>query len=73
MKMDITLKPETTRLLQSAGVLIITLYAAVVLLYAMAGTVLDFQQALVWAEQLSLGLRAGIGWLVLGVLFMECR
>ena len=70
---DLTLKPETLRLLKLAGLLIALLYAVAILLYAAAGTVLDFQLALVWSEQLSVGLRAGIGWLVLGVLFMECR
>jgi len=70
---SLTLKPETIKLLKAAGILIAALYASTVLLFAGAGTLFDFQQALIWSEQLSLGLRAGIGWLVLGVLFMECR
>ena len=72
-KCDYTLKPETIGLLKAGALLMTLLYAASVLLYAMAGSTLDFQLALIWSEQLATGLRAGFGLLCVGLLAMEVR
>ena len=72
-KCDYKLKPETIGLLKSAGLMMTVLYGVSVLLYYAAGTVLDFQLALIWSEQLVTGLRAGFGLLCLGLLAMEIR
>ena len=68
-----TLKPETVRLLKRAALLLSALYALSLLLFCAAGTLLDYQVALVLSERLAAGLKAGFGLLCLGFLFMECK
>jgi len=66
-----SLKPETLRLLQFAGIAMALCYATALLLYRYAGTALDYQLALILSERLTMGLRAGFGLLCLGFLVME--
>ena len=67
------LQPETVRMLKRAALLMSAIYALSLLLYRGAGTLLDYQAALVLSERLAAGLRAGFGLLCLGFLFMECK
>ena len=66
-----SLKPETTRLLRLAGIVMALCYAASLLFYQCAGTSMDYQLAMIISERLAIGLRAGFGLLCLGFLVME--
>ena len=72
-KCNYNLKPETIRLLKRATLVLCALYAVAVLLFYGAGTLLDYQTALILSEALSVGLRGGVGLLCLGFLIMECK
>ena len=67
----LSLKPETLRLLRLAGIAMALCYAAALLFYRCAGTLLDYQLAMIVSERLAIGLRAGFGLLCLGFLVME--
>jgi len=73
LRENINLKPESVRLLKSAGATLVLLYLAAILLYYTAGHALDFHFSVLAAQQLALGLRGGFGLLCLGLLFLECR
>ena len=70
-KDKLSLKPETLRLLRLAGIVMALCYAAALLFFRYAGTLLDYQLAMIASERLAAGLRAGFGLLCLGFLVME--
>lgn len=72
-KNDFTLKPETISMLKRALLLMSALYGLSVLLFCGAGTLLDYQTAIEASQRLTAGLRSGVGLLLLGFLFMECK
>ena len=72
-KCDYKLKPESIKLVKIAAPLMLSLYAASVLLFGFAGTGVDYHLALAWSEHLAIGLRTGFGLFGLGIVILECR
>ncbi|MDR3313837.1 MAG: hypothetical protein LBS96_05200 [Oscillospiraceae bacterium] len=65
------LKPETRLLLRLAVPLLVALYCCAVLFYGASGTVAEYQMALLAAQRLSAGVKAGFGVLCLGFVLLE--
>ena len=72
-KKTFSLKPETIGLLKWAALVMTALYGLSLLFYQGAGTLTDYQTAMIISEKLAEGLRAGFGLLCLGLIFMESK
>ncbi|MDR1928004.1 MAG: hypothetical protein LBQ33_05130 [Oscillospiraceae bacterium] len=68
-----SLKPETKRLLRSAPLLLLILYLFAALLLFSAGSVVEYQAALIYSQSLATGIKAGFGLLCIGLLVLECK